>query len=281
MAHYASDCWDAEIRNSYGWTECVGIADRSAFDLTEHSRATKVPLSAFVEFSTGPREVESVQVKLDKGKIGKTYKDKAQILIKELSEMDSEKAKSLEGQLKTSPVTLTIGNNSFEVTKDIVSFENAKKRVIGEHIIPGVIEPSFGIGRILYSILEHNYYTREGSEQRAVLSLPPQIAPVKVSVLPLISSPELLAFVPKISTLLNLSGISHKVDDIGATIGKRYARTDEIGIPFGITIDKQTVSDSTVTLRERDSMAQIRIPIADIPSLIQSIVWCFFLEGCM
>jgi glycyl-tRNA synthetase len=53
MAHYATDCWDAEIQNSYGWIECVGIADRSCFDLTAHATETKKPLSAFVEFTDG------------------------------------------------------------------------------------------------------------------------------------------------------------------------------------------------------------------------------------
>lgn len=56
--------------------------------------------------------------------------------------------------------------------------------------------------------------------------------------------------------------MSHKVDDTGATIGRRYARTDEIGIPFAITIDSDTLKDSTVTLRERDSTAQVRVPVS-------------------
>ncbi len=53
MAHYATDCWDAEIQNSFGWIECVGIADRAAFDLGAHSAATNIPLTAFVEFPDG------------------------------------------------------------------------------------------------------------------------------------------------------------------------------------------------------------------------------------
>jgi glycyl-tRNA synthetase len=68
-----------------------------------------------------------------------------------------------------------------------------------------------------------------------------------------------------LASMLTYNGISVKVDDSGQTIGKRYARTDEIGIPFGITIDGLTLEDDTVTLRERDSMAQIRIKVYYFP----------------
>jgi glycyl-tRNA synthetase len=114
-----------------------------------------------------------------------------------------------------------------------------------------------------------------------VLSLPPAIAPVKVSVLPLLQNESLNAFIPQIIkwilrrsvrlivpinhfhtvTLLTNNGISCKLDDTGQSIGRRYARTDEIGIPFGITIDFDTVSDNSVTLRERDSTAQVRVKV--------------------
>jgi len=153
----------------------------------------------------------------------------------------------------------------------ITQFLHESKKVSGEQIIPAVIEPSFGIGRILYSILEHSYYTRE-DEQRSVLSLTPIIAPVKVSVLPLISNPQLIDFIPIITSQLTDLGISSKVDDVGQTVGKRYARTDEIGIPFGITIDFDTVKDQTVTLRERDSTNQIRVKISEVSLLIKHLV---------
>jgi glycyl-tRNA synthetase (class II) len=80
---------------------------------------------------------------------------------------------------------------------------------------PHVIEPSFGLGRIIYSILEHSYNVREGDAQRAYLSLPPIIAPTKVSVLPLRSSPVLQPFIARIVALLKDHGISSKVDETG------------------------------------------------------------------
>jgi glycyl-tRNA synthetase len=86
------------------------------------------------------------------------------------------------------------------IDSNMVSFTKAKKKVAGKNLTPGVIEPSFGIGRILYSVLEHNYYVREGDEQRGVFSFPPSVAPVKVSIFPLLSNDQsLLAVVPKLS----------------------------------------------------------------------------------
>jgi glycyl-tRNA synthetase len=71
--------------------------------------------------------------------------------------------------------------------------------------------------------------------------------------------------------LLVKAGVSNKVDDSGQTVGKRYARTDECGIPFAITVDFETLKDDTVTLRGLDSMKQIRLPVADLSALILSL----------
>lgn len=274
MAHYACDCWDAEIQNSYGWTECVGIADRSAFDLNAHSKSTKENLVAFVEFpNKESRTIETMTVILDKKIIGSTFKGKGSLVIAHLETLSIEDAKQLKDDLAKGPKKVQVANEEFEITKEMVKeFKEGTKRVTGQQITPGVIEPSFGIGRILYSLLEHAYYTRTGDEQRSVLALPPVIAPVKVSVLPLIVDENLQKQVPVLVNLLNELGISSKVDDIGQTIGKRYARTDEIGIPFAITIDFDTLKDNTVTLRERDSTNQVRVPLGDIANLIKRLV---------
>jgi len=161
----------------------------------------------------------------------------------------------------------------FEITQEMIKeFKFSEKRVTGEHVIPAVIEPSFGIGRILYSLLEHSYYCRENDVQRTVLSLPPLIAPVKVSVLPLLNDEKLLKIIPTITSILNTLGISSKVDDVGQAIGKRYARTDEIGIPFALTIDFTGLDENTITLRERDSCAQVRIKIDQVGSILSLLI---------
>lgn len=109
---------------------------------------------------------------------------------------------------------------------------------------PNVIEPSFGIGRILYCVLKQTYWHRPGDEVRAVLSLPFGVAPNKVLIVPL-------------SARLRSLGISNIADSSSASIGKRYARNDELGTPLGITIDFDTVKDGSVTLRDRDSTSQV------------------------
>ena len=73
MAHYAQECWDAEILTTYGWIECVGIADRSCFDLSCHAKATGTKLRAFRKFSDGPREVETAALVLNKKVLGQSF----------------------------------------------------------------------------------------------------------------------------------------------------------------------------------------------------------------
>jgi len=273
MAHYACDCWDAEIHTSYGWVECVGIADRSAFDLSAHSIASKQPLSAFIEFKEGSKVVDAIDITVDKSKVGKSFKGKAQTIIQYLSELSPEDTAQMQQAFANNqPGSVTVGGETFEITPDLVQFKKVQKKVTGQHITPGVIEPSFGIGRILYAVLEHAYWVRPDDAQRAVLSLPPAIAPVKVSVLPLLQNDNLNAFIPKLAVLLTNNGISFKTDDTGQSIGKRYARTDEIGIPFGITVDFDTINDSTVTLRERDTTAQVRIKIDEVPMTLLNLI---------
>lgn len=141
--------------------------------------------------------------------------------------------------------------------------------VMEEKFCPNVIEPSFGIGRVLYCIFEHCFKVREEDAQRTYFTFPPQIAPVKTSILPLISNNEkLMEVVRSLKKFLNQQGISSKVDDSSHAIGRRYARTDECGIPFAITIDFETLEDKKVTLRELHSMKQVRIPITELPQVM-------------
>ncbi|RYG47407.1 hypothetical protein EON67_08605 [archaeon] len=145
------------------------------------------------------------------------------------------------------------------------------KKVSEVKFVPNVIEPSFGIGRIITGVLEHNFSVREGDEQRAVLSFAPIIAPFKAALLPLDSRiPR--APVQALATSMTTIGLAVTVDDSGASIGKRYSRMDEIGVPLAITYDHQSLTDGTVTIRDRDSCGQIRVPVADVPALVRSLV---------
>ena len=145
-----------------------------------------------------------------------------------------------------------------------------------------MIEPSFGIDRIIYSILEHSYFEEEAgegkeeiegeNEKRIVLRLPPEVAPVQAAVLPLLTREELIKPANEIVKMLRSRGILIAFDDSG-TIGRRYRRNDEIGTPFSITVDYQTLEDGTVTIRDRDTMKQVRAGISDIADNIYDLIY--------
>jgi glycyl-tRNA synthetase len=130
----------------------------------------------------------------------------------------------------------------------------------GVEFVPHVIEPAAGADRALLAFLCDAYDEDEvGGEHRTVLRLHPRLAPVKVAVFPLLRKdghPELAQEVYKSVR----ERVAAEYDD-GGNIGKRYRRQDEIGTPFGVTIDHQSLEDRTVTLRDRDTLAQERVPI--------------------
>lgn len=104
-----------------------------------------------------------------------------------------------------------------------------------------------------------------------VLSFPPAIAPTKVLLVPLSTNPAFKPLTQSLTTKLRRLGVSTRVDDSSASIGKRYARNDELGTPFGITVDFQSVKDNTFTLRDRDSTKQVRASEDDILQAIKSL----------
>eukprot|EP00743_Colponemidia_sp_Colp-15_P002864 GILK01003102.1.p1 GENE.GILK01003102.1~~GILK01003102.1.p1 ORF type:complete len:703 (-),score=136.42 GILK01003102.1:135-2201(-) len=280
MAHYASDCWDAEIETSYGWVECAGHADRACFDLSNHAAKSNVELIAH-ETLPEPRNIEVVKSTINNKVVGQTFKQKQKEVIEQLNLMNDEQKMAIQAQLDSAgeAVITTCNNESFTLQPTMVKFERISKRVTEIAYTPSVIEPSFGIGRIVYAVLEHAFYARpseDGEEKRYVLKFPALVAPVKCAVLPLSANAALAPYVQEISSSLTRKGVSVKVDDSGQTIGKRYWRADEIGCPFGITVDFQTDSEAagskTVTLRERDSMVQVRIPIADVADVVRELV---------
>ncbi|XP_074400753.1 glycine--tRNA ligase [Zonotrichia albicollis] len=273
MAHYACDCWDAESKTSYGWIEIVGCADRSCYDLSCHARATKVPLIAEKHLKE-PISVNIVQFEANKGAIGKAYKKDAKVVMEYLSMCDECYINEMEQLLnEKGEFTVETEGKTFLLTKDMVTVKRFQKTLHVEEIIPNVIEPSFGIGRIMYTVFEHTFRIREGDEQRTYFSFPAVVAPFKCSVLPLSQNQEFMPFVKELSEALTRTGISHKVDDAAGSIGRRYARTDEIGVAFGITIDFDTVNRTphTATLRDRDSMRQIRAEISELPGIIRDL----------
>lgn len=268
MAHYAKDCWDAELLTSYGWVECVGCADRSAFDLQAHSKATGVSLVAEKKLSEA-KTVEITEMVPNKQVMGKAFKKEAKSVTDLLANLSLEDISKFESELESQGEFQL--NDSVKITKDMVQVKRQTKQVHVEKFTPSVIEPSFGIGRIMYAIFEHNFAVRKEDEQRTFLTLPPSIAPLKASVLPLSGNPEFTPLVKQLSKALTEVEVSHKVDDSSGAIGKRYARTDEVAIPYGICVDFDSLKEPhTVTLRERDSMKQVRMPIEDVAPVVRA-----------
>eukprot|EP00245_Coleochaete_scutata_P004222 TRINITY_DN1650_c0_g2_i1.p1 TRINITY_DN1650_c0_g2~~TRINITY_DN1650_c0_g2_i1.p1 ORF type:complete len:741 (-),score=194.86 TRINITY_DN1650_c0_g2_i1:147-2285(-) len=287
MAHYAADCWDAEIENSYGWTECVGLADRSAFDLKAHTDKSKIELVAYEKFKE-PREVEELKVAPNKQKLGKELKKDGKIVAEYLEAMEEGEALAMKAKLdagESVPITVCTTGQQFTITKDMVSIEKKTVRKEGQSYTPSVIEPSFGIGRIIYCLFEHSFGPstkvkdgeepqKPGSMERTVFKFTPLVAPIKCTVFPLVQDKQLNSLAAEIATSLTAAGLSNKIDTTGTTIGKRYARTDELGVPFAVTVDFQSKDDGTVTLRDRDSPLgedQVRIKKDEVTSVVRKL----------
>ncbi len=145
-----------------------------------------------------------------------------------------------------------------------------------ESYIPYVVETSIGLDRTFLAILSASYQeetlTKEDgtTDTRVLLRIPPQLAPVKVAVLPLIKKDGLPEMARKIMKELQIDyNCQYEEKD---TIGRRYRRQDAIGTPFCITIDHQSLNDNTVTIRHRDSMEQERVDITNLPKIIDELV---------
>lgn len=275
MAHYAADCWDGELLTSYGWIECVGCADRSAYDLTVHSKKTKQKLVVRQKLDE-PIEVTKWEIELTKKLFGPKFRKDAPKVEAYLLNLSQEELASKGEDLKNNgKIVFKVDGIDGDIEMDD-KFVKIEQRTKTEHVreyTPNVIEPSFGIGRIIYSIFEHCYWSRPEDAARAVLSFPPLVAPSKVLLVPLSNHKDLAPVTAEISKLLRREKIPFKVDDSGVSIGKRYARNDELGTPFGVTIDFESIKDGSVTLRERDSTKQVRGSAADIIKAIREITY--------
>ena len=172
------------------------------------------------------------------------------------------------------------------LTRSRVPAERAAKQaredtdgIANGNYIPHVIEPSAGVDRLILALICHAYSEDQAPDEkgkletRVVMRFHPRLAPIKVAVFPLLKNrPELVAKAREVRDLLR----AHMTVfyDEGGAIGRRYRRQDEAGTPFGVTIDFETLGEQgpelkdTVTLRDRDSMKQERVKIADLPPLL-------------
>jgi len=257
-AHYSSQTFDHEVLlERWGWVEVAGHALRSNYDLSRHIEKTGIDLSFFIQ-----HEKPLIQKK----KIIKPVKDvlnskfgKIDKIIELLQKADSEKIEKgfkEKGEYKIGDYIIQPGDIRID-TKEI--------KETGRRFIPNVAEPSFGLERLLYATLEYAYTK---NDDRVVLKIPKDITPIQAIILPLVSKDKLPAIANKIYDRLTKDGFDVIYDEVGS-IGRRYARADEIGIPIAITIDYQTIEDGTVTLRDRDSWEQKRVKIDKIQTSLK------------
>ena len=249
LAHYARACVDILFKFPFGTEELEGIAARSDFDLSQHQKYSGKSQEIFDE------DLRTAAAKLDEAA-------RAAFVASVSDEWAARAAK----------------NDKPEAAARTAAAEFCDKIFKGNYV-PHVIEPSAGLDRLALAILAAAYHEEEKAdvngkiEKRTVLRFHPRVAPVKVGVFPLLKNkPELVAKARGVYDMLRRQ-MNCFYDETG-NIGRRYARQDEAGTPFGVTIDFETLGEKgpeltdTVTLRHRDDGRQERVKIADLLGLL-------------
>ena len=258
-AHYSLQTYDQEVLvDRWGWLEVSGHAYRSDFDLRCHGESSCVEMFVFKEYER-PVEKEQVFVKPVMAKLGPIFKAEAAKVGELLSKANPIE---VEDSLKKKGYFFL---GDYKVLPDYVYISREKIVERGKSFIPHVVEPSFGLDRLLYVALEYAYRLKDN---RVLLSFPRDIAPVQLGVYPLVSKDGLPEKAIKLHESLLDEGFMVEYDEAGS-IGRRYARADEVGVPLGITVDYDTLKDDTVTIRDRDSWRQVRSKIEDLPDLLR------------
>ncbi len=253
LSHYSSETWDAESLTDLGWIEITGIAHRGTFDLTNHIKASGKDL--YAQRVIPRKEVLEKKKEIDYQAIKAEFPEQSSKIIAAMK--DGASSLSIEGK------NLDLGRFLVEKEEKVV--------VDRENFIPVVIEPAFGLDRIIYTILDHNLSVREDSGY-VCLKVPYSISPYDAAILPLMAKDGLDVKANSIFENLLKQKFSVLYDDSGS-IGKRYSRYDEVGILYCITVDYDTLKNGDVTIRHRDTRVQIRIKIDDIPNYLGRNPW--------
>jgi glycyl-tRNA synthetase len=253
LSHYSSDTWDAEADTSIGWVEIAGIAHRGTYDVSNHIKFSGKDL--YGQRIIPKKKMIKKNKVIDYGKIRKDFRGNIEKVISAIESGND--SLNLNGTVVKLQDYYTI--NEEEVTVD------------RENFIPSVIEPSFGLDRILFSILDHNFSVRDDTGY-IYLRIPSEISPYDVAVLPLMNKDNLDNRGREIFRHLLDVGLKVIYDESG-TIGKRYARYDEVGVTYCVTIDYESLDKGDVTLRHRDTMKQIRINSDDIEKYVRVNPW--------
>ncbi len=258
-AHYSVQGFDQEVYlDRWGWMEVSGHNYRTDYDLRRHMKESGVDMRVFKETEEMVERIEA-SIQPIMARIGPDFKEDAQRVVELLTKV---KPEDVEESLKR------LGFYNLEGFKILPEHVRIVRRRItegGRRFVPHVIEPSFGSDRLTYVVLEYAYSIKNG---RVVMRIPRDLAPIQIAVLPLVSKDGLPEKAREVHSLLIDEGFTAQYDESGS-IGRRYARFDEVGTPLCITIDYQTLSDGTVTLRDRDTWRQVRTDVRKLPQLLR------------
>ena len=260
-AHYSAQTFDHEVQlDRWGWTEVAGFAYRTDYDLKRHMEATGEDLSVFKPYPK-PRVSKVKRIKPNHQNIRRVFQEATGRVAILLSKEDPEKL--LKAKKNNQPTKV----DQFMVPADCFDVVEGEIKQTGTRFIPHVIEPSFGVERLVYTTLEYNLTMKD---DRLIIGIPFKLAPIQASVYPLVNKDGLPERATQVYESLLADGLRVEYDGAGS-IGRRYARADEAGVPLGITVDYDTLKDGSVTVRDRDSWAQFRAPISQLPSTIDRI----------
>jgi glycyl-tRNA synthetase len=276
-AHYAADCWDAESEvggdvsddpAAGDWIEIAGFAYRGDYDLSKHAEHGDDDFTVFEQYDD-PRTVERAVVDPDMSVLGPEFGGRAGEVADALRDLAARDPDAFDDE-----VTVEVDGETVTVDSDVANFRIEEQTEAGEHVTPHVVEPSFGVDRTVYTLIAHAYDSDViDGEERTYLSLSPEVAPTDVAVFPLLSDAALESLADDVVADLRAAGLSVAHDDSG-NIGRRYRRQDEVGTPLSVTVDHESVEGEreTVTVRDRDTTAQVRVPTADLPSELGAII---------
>jgi glycyl-tRNA synthetase len=266
-AHYAADCWDAEAEVDGDWIEIAGFAYRGDYDLSKHAEHADDDFTVFQQYDE-PKTVETAVVDPDMSVLGPEFGGAAAGVADALQRLAEREPEAFEGE----EVTVEVGDSEYSVPTAVANFRIEEQTESGRHVTPHVVEPSFGVDRTVYTLVAHGMREDEvDGEERTYLDLSPTVAPTDVGVFPLVSNVDYLTErAEAIAADLRGAGFSVAHDDSGS-IGRRYRRQDEVGTPFCVTVDRDGLEGDgpdSVTVRERDSAAQVRVPVDDLVSVL-------------
>jgi glycyl-tRNA synthetase len=257
-AHYSSQTFDQEVLvERWGWLEVNACACRTDYDLKRHSEFSGQDMYVFKEYEK-PIEKEQMTIKPVMAKLGPAFKKEAAKVAEMLSKTNPEEVEKI---LKENGY-FTL--DKYRILPEHVDIKHEKTLERGRRFIPYDIEPTFGSDRLFYVAFEYAYRVKD---DRTLLSFPRDIAPVQVGIYPLVSKDGLSEKALELHKMLLNEGFVAEYDEAGS-IGRRYARADEVGVPLGITVDYDTLNDDTVTIRDRDTWRQVRSRIGELPELL-------------